>query len=181
MEPCLRPPPISWGRTAWYGAEAALALVFAYALAFLGYAGLRASITILATPDIDGGLAGTLLATWVSLALPSFVVAALFTFVAVPLGAATALAIRMLLVMLHIIHKPGQAALAGALLCLTVSLVLVGLLNRSLGVAWSPVSAESLTFWLLLPLLVYTVAGGAASWQVSKGLGRSAGFSGRSD
>ena len=39
-----------------------------------------------------------------------------------------------------------------------------------MGVAWTPATAETLTFWLVLPLAVYVVVGGVASWRLGQRL-----------
>src|SRR5690349_587656 len=91
------PSQVSWPRAAAYGAEAGLALALLYALAFIGYAVVRSTANILATPDPDAGLAATLLATWVSLALPALTLGAIFGVLAALIGALTALAFRALL------------------------------------------------------------------------------------
>src|SRR6476659_1038113 len=88
---------LGWGRTAWYGAEACVTLAFVYTLVFIGYAIVRATLAILATPDIDAGLASTLIATWAGLALPALVCAALASIPVALIGALTALAVRALL------------------------------------------------------------------------------------
>jgi hypothetical protein len=161
-------PRIGWGRTAWYGAEAGLALAFLYALAFIGYAIVRSTLNLLAAPNRDGGLAGTLVATWIALALPAFVVAALAGILAAIIGALTALALRALLSRMNAAHTPRRAIAIGVGVCLTVSLTLLVVLTQGLGLTWTPVVAMTLTFWLVLPLATYVVAGGVASWQVNR-------------
>ena len=161
-------PPIGWGRSAWYGAEAGLALAFLYALAFIAYAITRSTLNILATPDIDGGLAGTLIATSVALALPALVLAALASLLAALLGALTALVLRALLSAAIRAQRAWRAVAIGVALCLAVSLTLLAVLQQGLGLAWSPVVAATLTFWLILPLGTYVVAGGLAGWQVHR-------------
>lgn len=36
------------------------------------------------------------------------------------------------------------------------------------GLDWSPEIAETLTFWRVLPRVIYIVAGGAASWKLNQ-------------
>jgi hypothetical protein len=163
-------PQVGWGRTAGYGAEAGIALAFVYALAFIGYAVVRSTLTLLATPAPDSTLAGTLIATWISLAVPAFMLAAILGILAAVIGALTALVLRALLSRVNPTHAPQQAIAVGVAVCLTVSLALLVLLYRGLGVRWTPATAATLTFWLLLPLVAYVVAGGMASWHVNRRL-----------
>jgi len=161
-------PRISWGRTAWYGAEAGIALSFLYALAFIGYAVVRSTLNLLAAPNIGGELAGALVATWVALALPAFIFAVLGGILAALIGALTALALRALLTILNAAHTARRALAIGVGVCLTISLALLVLVAQGLGVTWTPTVAATLTFWLILPLATYIVAGGAVSWQVNR-------------
>jgi hypothetical protein len=161
-------PRIGWGRTAWYGAEAGIALAFLYALAFIGYAIVRSTLNLLAMPNLDGGLASTLVATWVALALPAFVFATLAGILAAIIGALTALALRMLLCQMNAAHTAWRAVAIGIAICLSVSLALLVMLTQGLGATWSPSVAATLTFWLILPLVTYIVAGGVAGWQVNR-------------
>jgi hypothetical protein len=158
----------SWARTAWYGAELGVALACLYTLAFIAYAVVRTAFKILTTPEVAGGLAGTVLATWVSLALASIVIAALLVVPVALLGAATALGIRALLAPAGALGRPARAAALGALVCLGISLALVALLAGGLGVAWTPASAATLTFWVVLPLLIYVLAGALASRRLAQ-------------
>jgi hypothetical protein len=163
-------PQVGWGRTAGYGAEAGIALAFGYALAFIGYAVGRSTLTILTPPTPDGTLAGTLLATWASLAVPAFVLAAIFGILAAVSGALTALVLRALVSRVNPTHAPRRAIGMGLAVCLSVSLALLVLLYQGLGVRWMPATAATLTFWLLVPLLIYVVAGGVASWHINRKL-----------
>ncbi|MEO7909592.1 MAG: hypothetical protein ABIV47_08080 [Roseiflexaceae bacterium] len=157
-----------WGRTAWYGAEACVTLAFVYTLAFIGYAIVRATLAILATPKIDAGLTATLIATWAGLALPALVVAALAAIPAALIGALTALVIRVLLTLGDATPTPRRAGASGLAVCLVVSLALLALLTQALGVTWTPATAATLTFWLVAPLVLYVIAGTVASWQVAE-------------
>jgi hypothetical protein len=159
---------LDWGRTAWYGAEACVALAFVYTLVFIGYAIVRATFAILATPEIDAGLAATLIATWAGLALPALVVAALAAIPAALIGALTALAIRALLALGDVTPTPRRAGASGLAVCLVVSLALLALLTQAMGVTWTPATAATLTFWLVAPLVLYVIAGTVASWQVAE-------------
>ena len=161
---------LGWGRTAWYGAEACVTLAFLYTLVFIGYAIVRATLAILATPDIDAGLAATLIASWAGLALPALVCAALAAIPAALIGALTALAIRALLALGDATPSPRRAVASGLAVCLVVSLALLALLTRAMGVTWTPATAAALTFWLVTPLMLYVIAGGVASWQVGRKL-----------
>jgi hypothetical protein len=157
---------VSWARAIWYGAELGVALTCVYTVAFIGYAVVRSTVMILATPGPDAGLAGTLASTWLSLALAATEVALLCALPAALLGAATALVIRALLTLADAVSSPARAGALGAAVCLGFSLALVALVSGGLGVAWTPTSAEALTFWLVLPLLIYVVAGGVVSRQL---------------
>jgi hypothetical protein len=161
-------PQVGWGRTAGYGAEAGIALAFGYALAFIGYAVVRSTLTLMATPHPDGTLAGTLSVTWIALAVPAFMLAAIFGILAAVLGALTALVLRVLVSRVNPTHAPQRAIGIGVAVCLTVSLALLVLLYEGLGVRWTPATAATLTFWLLVPLLIYVVAGGIVSWHVNR-------------
>jgi hypothetical protein len=157
-----------WGRTAWYGAEACVALAFLYTLVFIAYAIMRATLAIMATPDIDAGLAGTLIATWVGLALPALVIAALAVIPVALIGALTALAIRALFALGGAIPPPRRAVAGGIAVCFAISIALLALLWQGMGVTWAPATAATLTFWLLVPLVLYCIAGGVASWLMSR-------------
>lgn len=147
---------VGWGRTARGGAVVGAVAVGTYALLFLGYAVARATSTLLLTPDIDGGLARTIAATGLSLAVPVAVLAALCALPAALVGAATALIIRVLLVRMPAIQAP--AALGGGV-CAAAGLALLALLSGWLGIAWTRGTAEALTFWVALPLVIYALAG----------------------
>jgi hypothetical protein len=164
------PPQVGWGRTAAYGAEVGIALAFVYALAFISYAVARSTLMLLATPSPDGTLASTLFVTWTSLAVPAFVLAALYGILAAVIGALTALILRALLSRVNPTHAPKRAVAIGVAVCLTVSFVLLVLLYQGLGVRWTPATAATLTFWLLLPLMTYVMAGGMVSWHVNRRL-----------
>jgi hypothetical protein len=161
---------LGWGRTAWYGAEACVALAFLYTLVFIGYAIVRATLAILTTPDIDAGLAGTLIATWAGLALPALVIAALAAIPAALIGALSALAVRALLALGSATPTPRRAVASGLAVCLVVSLALLALVMQGMGVTWTPATAATLTFWLVAPLVLYSIAGTVASWQVGRKL-----------
>jgi hypothetical protein len=163
-------PRVGWGRTARYGAEAGIALALVYALAFIGYAVVRSTLTLLAPPAPDGTLAGTLIATWTSLAVPAFVLAAMCSILAAVIGALTALVLRALVSRVNPTHASQRAIGLGVAVCLTVSLALLVLLYEGLGVRWTPATAATLTFWLLVPLVIYVVAGAMASWHINRKL-----------
>ncbi len=165
---------LGWGRTAWYGAEACVTLAFVYTLVVIGYAIVRATLAILATPQIDAGLAATLIATWAGLALPALVIAALAAIPAALIGALTALAVRALLALGSATPTPRRAMSSGLAVCLVVSLALLALMTQGLGMDWTPATAATLTFWLVAPLVLYVIAGTAASWQVGRTLAVSA-------
>jgi hypothetical protein len=164
------PPRTGWGRTAWYGAEAGIALTFLYGLLFVGYVVVRSTVNLLAIPVGDGGLAGILLGTWVSLALSSLVFAAIASIPAAAIGALTALALRAILGRVDDAHAPWRAITIGAGVCLAASLIPLALVLQSLGMQWTPAIAETLTFWLILPIALYAIAGGLAGWQVHRKL-----------
>jgi hypothetical protein len=159
---------LGWGRTAWYGAETCVALAFWYTLVFIGYAIARATLTIVATLDVANGLAGTLIATWAGLALPALVIAALAAIPVALIGALTALSVRALLLLGNATPTPSRAVASGLAVCLVVSLTLLALLSQAIGMTWTPATAATLTFWLFAPLVVYVIAGGLASWRMSR-------------
>lgn len=166
-EMAARPTP---GRVALRGAGVAILAVAVYTLAFLGYAVVRSSATLLATVNEDAGLLATLAAVWVSLSVPALTIALLMCLLAAPLGAVSALAIWAASSAWNQQRAPGRALAIGAATCAALSALLVGLLVLGLGLAWTPTSAEALTFWLALPLLVYMIAGGAASWALNRNM-----------
>jgi hypothetical protein len=135
-----------------------------YALAFLGYAITRATATLLLTPDIDGGLAGTVAVTAVSLLVPVAVFTALCALPSMGLGALTALIIRSLLSRVTAAQGRERAALLGAAVCAAISFILLALLTSGLDISWTRGTDEALTFWLVLPLTLYTLAGALGSW-----------------
>lgn len=157
-----------WGRVARGGAVAGVMTAGVYALVFLGYAIARATATLLLTPGIDGGLAGTVAATAMSLAVPVAVFAALCALPAAVLGAVTALLIRALLIralLARLTAAQGQmwAALLGGGVCAAISLAFLALVDVGLDVTWSRGTAEALSFWLVLPLALYILAGALGS------------------
>ena len=153
----------SWRKVAARGAEIGIALDFAYAATFIVYAILRSTAKLLETPGIDAGWPGTALATWTALALPAFVFAVLFVPIVALLGALTALAVYALSPTLNPEHAPGRAVFIGIGVCSLVVFATALLLDLQAGLRWTPALAETLTFWLALPLLIYIVAGGVAS------------------
>ena len=157
-----------WRRTAWYGAEVGVGLSFLYALAFITYAVVRSTSVLLGTPNLDGGLAGTLIATWAALALPALMITALAGILAAVIGALTALAIRALMSFGTARPTPRRAAGRSLAVCLVICLALLLLLTQGLGVAWTPATAETLTFWLVVPLMIYIVAGVVVSWHFTR-------------
>lgn len=157
-----------WSRVARAGATVGLMIAGAYALAFLGYAITRATATLLLTPSIDGGLTGTIAVTALSLAVPVAVFATLCAPLAAGLGAATALLIRTLLARMPMVYGRLGAALLGVGMCVALGLVLIGMLARGLGLVWNSGTAEALTFWLVLPLVLYTLAGALGSSQLQQ-------------
>jgi hypothetical protein len=160
--------PNGWGRTAWYGAEIGIACSYLYALAFTIYAVVRTTSMLVGVPNQDGGLAGTLIATWAALALPALIIAALAGILAAAIGALTALAIRALISFGNVMPTPRRAAGSSVAVCLVVCLALLTLLMQGFGVAWTPATAETLMFWLVAPLIIYTVAGGVIGWHFNK-------------
>lgn len=161
---------MGWGQTASRGAAVGVVSVGVYALAFLGYAVTRATARLLTTPDIDGGLAATIAATWLSLAVPVAVFAILCALPAALLGVVTALLMRGLLVRIPRTWGWARAMLVGGGLCATISFTLLALLASQLGLAWTRGTGEAITFWLALPLVVYTLAGALAGGRLQRAL-----------
>lgn len=154
---------VGWGRVAGGGAMVGFVTAGVYALAFLVYAITRATATLLLTPSIDGGLAGTVAVTALSLAVPVAVFVAICALLAAGIGAVTALLLRALLTRVTAAQGRVRAALLGGGVCATISLVFLALLAGGLDVAWTRGTAEALTFWLMLPLTLYTLAGALGS------------------
>ncbi|CAG0943011.1 hypothetical protein ANRL1_01172 [Anaerolineae bacterium] len=157
---------LAWGRIAWYGAELGIAFAFVYALAFIVYAIVRATIDLIATPQIDAGWLNIALATWFSLAVPALLLAALFTPVVAIIGALTALGVNAIASARN--ASPRQAALIGAETSGVFALALIALLTFGAGFTWSLAIIETWMFWLVLPLLLYVVAGGVGGWMLSR-------------
>lgn len=166
----VRTSPIGWGQTAWYGAEVGVALVSVYALAFISYAARRSGLALLATPDADGGLLRTIIATWLALAAPALAIALILALPAAAMGALTALLLRVILMQIISTAASRSAVAAGAGVCLLLSLGLVALVAGGLSVDWTPATAATLTFWLVLPLALYVAAGALASWYAQRAL-----------
>jgi hypothetical protein len=167
----LQTRPVGWGRTARYGAEAGITLALIYAILFISYAAVRSGLTLLATPDVDAGLLPTVIATWLALALPALALVLIAALPAAAIGALTALVLRGVLSNLATARTAGRGVAVGATICLGLSLGLLGLvLNRMEG-AWTAAVVETLAFWLLLPMVLYTVAGGVAGGRMARLLG----------
>jgi hypothetical protein len=162
---------VGWGRTARYGTEAGVALVLLYALLFISYAAVRSGLTLLATPDVDGGLLRIVIATWLALALPALAFAMICALPAAAIGGLTALLLRGLLSSLGIARTVGRGVAVGGVACLSLSLGLLGLALGRIGGAWTPAVSETLTFWLFLPMAFYIVAGSVAGGQMARMLG----------
>ena len=62
-------------------------------------------------------------------------------------------------------RAPLRAILIGLGVCSLVGLAILLLLGNGAGLRWTPALAETHTFWLGLPLVLYVVAGGVASWR----------------
>jgi hypothetical protein len=164
----VRPTP---GYVALRGARVGILAVLAYALAFMVYAVVRSSFTLFATVNQDAGLWGTLLASWVSLIIPALTIALLLFPLGALFGIVTALVIWGISAAWNREQAPNKAVAIGVGTCIVIAVLLVVLLNQGLGVTWTRTLAETLTFWLALPLLVYIAAGGAASWALNRRLG----------
>lgn len=103
--------------------------------------------------------------------IPALTIALLLFPLAALLGAVTALLIWGLSVAWNHEHAPDQALAIGAGTCLGITLLFIVVFFQGLGVTWTRTVAETLTFWVMLPLLVYIVAGGLASWALNRRLG----------
>lgn len=160
--------PLGWGRVAGYGAELGIACAFLYALAFIGYAIVRATLDLLVTPQIETGWLGTAIATWVSLAVPALLLAALFAPLAALIGSLTALVVNAVSMALNPGRAQRQAIAIGTVVCTAVVVVICGLLFFGMGLTWKAAIAETLIFWLVLPLSLYIIAGGVGSWSSSQ-------------
>lgn len=154
----------TWGRIMWYGAELGVAFAFGYALVFIVYAMARATIDLLATPQIDAGWLNIAIATWLSLAVPALLLAALFAPFVALIGALTALGVHAILSARN--ASPRQAVTIGVGTCAVIAFALVALLTLGTGFTWSPAIIETWMFWLVLPLLSYIVAGGVGAWML---------------
>lgn len=152
------------------GAGVGLLAVFVYALAFIVYAAVRSSFTVFATVNEDAGLFGTLIATWVSLSIPALTIALLLAPLAVVFGVIAALLIWGLSAAWNREHAPKKAVVIGSGTCALLAALLIVSLNLGFGLTWSQTVAETLTFWLALPLLVFVGAGGLASWELNRRL-----------
>jgi len=158
------------GRLAGRGAGAASLAVLAYTLAFLLYAFARSGLTLLATVNEAAGLPATLLATWISLSIAALAIALLVWPLAALVGAGTALLIGALCAAWNREHAPGRALAIGAGACAAPAALIALALAASAGPAWTSSLAETLGFWLGLPLLVYIAAGGLASLELNRRL-----------
>jgi ABC-type Fe3+-siderophore transport system permease subunit len=146
------------------GAGVALALTFAYALAFLLYAMLRSFAVVVGTVNEGAGFLATLFATWFSLAIPTLTIAALFAILAVPLGAVTAVLIVWASARWNKERNPNNAIALGAALTFLIAFLLTLLLQLG-GMTFDLHYWDAWALWFVLPLLVYVAAGGAASWK----------------
>src|SRR5579859_467211 len=165
-DPTSRP---GLGWLAGRGAGAASLALLAYTLAFLLYAFTRSGLTLLATVNEAAGLPATLLATWVALSIAALTIALLVWPLAALVGAVTALLISALCAAWNREHVPGRALAIGAGACAAPA-ALIALALAGVGPAWTPSLAETLGFWLGLPLLVYIATGGLASLELNRQL-----------
>jgi hypothetical protein len=140
------------------GAGVAFLAVFVYTLAF----------TMFATVNEGAGLFGTLIAIWIALSIPALTIALLLLPLAVLLGVVTVLLIWGISAACNREYAPNKAVSIGSGTCILIAMLLIVSLNQGLGLSWAPTVAEALTFWLVLPLLVYIVAGGLASWELNR-------------
>jgi hypothetical protein len=144
--------------------------VVVYALAFMVYAVVRSSFTIVVTVNEDAGRLGTLLATWLSLIIPALTIALLIVPLAVLFGVVTALLIWGISAAWNREHAPTKAVAIGSGTCVVIAVVLIVVLSQGLGLRWTSTVAETLTFWLALPLVIYILAGGTAGWELNRRL-----------
>lgn len=149
---------LSWGEVVRTGALIGVALTYAYALAFLLYATLRATFTLVTRPWPDAGLLGTVIATTASLAIPALVLATLLAVPAALLGALTAVLVYTVIPRLNAARSPVQAALIGGAIALAVVAVIQLGLEYGLGVTVASLTLSTYLFWLGLPAVTYVVA-----------------------
>jgi hypothetical protein len=161
-------PQLSAIMVAWYGAELGAAADFAYALAFILYALARSTYDLLATPAIDAGWLNIAIATWLALAVPAFLLAALFAPIVMVFGALTALLVKVVLAARNPSRASRRAVALGVTVCAFVVIVILALLVFGMGLTWRPAIAETLAFWIVLPLVLYVVAGGIGGWELNQ-------------
>ncbi len=152
-----------WG-VALRGAVLALAVTLGYALIFWMYAVVRASLTLWDTVNESAGMVGTWLATASALAIATLTIAAIFSLLVIPLGAAAAVAIVWVSEHWNRTARPSVAVVIGALVTGFVAVLFFALIQLAgLQIAWRYWEAWSL--WLVVPLVLFVLAGGAASWE----------------
>jgi hypothetical protein len=154
-----------WGLTACYGAELGVSIALLYALAFTGYASVRSTFSLLTTPDVDAGLAVTLFTTWLSLIVPAVGIAAMLMLPVAVIGALTALLLRGV-TMLSLARIPSRGLVLSGAMCTVLSITTLGLPALYTRADWTPAMVETLTFWLIIPMLLYIVAGALAGREM---------------
>lgn len=155
------------------GAKVGVALDLGYAMAFLAYASVRSTLTILAAGGMDGGMLGTIVATTASIAWVSLLVAILFAPIAALIGMVTAVIVNALLGRVNPIHSATRALIIGLVTAAGIALLFYAALVFGMGVAVSPEAIEMFAFWLGLPTLIYIAAGGVGSLELNRELVRS--------
>lgn len=161
------PFPLAWRQVVRVGALTGVALTYAYALAFLLYAVLRATFTLVIMLWPDVGLLGAVIATSESLAIPVLMFATLLTIPAALLGAITAVLVYTTLLWLNGSHSPLQTALLGGTIALAVIAVIRFGLAYGLGVTAASLTLPTYLFWLGLPAAIYLIASTSGGWHLS--------------
>lgn len=153
-----------YGQLALRGALLGLTVTFGYALFFWLYAVLRASTTLWETVNDSAGLVWTWLATVSSLAIAILTIAAILSLVVVPIGAATAVLIVWLSKRWNRASRPAMAAAIGAIVTGIMAVLLITVLQFA-GLQFTWRFWEAWSLWLIVPLVLFVLAGGAASWE----------------
>ncbi|MCC6454828.1 MAG: hypothetical protein IT328_07800 [Caldilineaceae bacterium] len=164
-QPLLRP---TWHRVLQTGAQTAIGLTFAYALAFALYAIVRALPAIWITTPAENHLFGTLVANIASITLASLASALLLAPFTMLLGMATAALIEWLFILFNRQFDSRRALFIGLGAAAGFVFLLQLAVQLTIGQPLYNLSVETYIFWLGLPGLIHIGAGVVGAWFLNR-------------